>query len=75
MHYSVDLTAKSYHPCMNVYGNTAVKKMRQVNFLRSSIVIIVLKLRFTKQITKKEIKELVMSAPQQKTNIVCIKKK
>ena len=60
---------------MNVYGNTAVKKMRQVNFLRSSIVIIVLKLRFTKQITKKEIKELVMSAPQQKTNIVCIKKK
>jgi hypothetical protein len=60
---------------MNIDGNTAVTKMRQVNFLRHSIIIIVLKLRYTKQITKKEIKGPVMSAPQQQTNMVCKKKK
>ena len=59
---------------MNIDGNTAVTKMRQVNFLRHSIIIIVLKLRYTKQITKKEIKEPVMSA-QQQTSMVCKKKK
>ena len=60
---------------MNIDGNTAVTKMRHVNFLKNSIIIIVLKLRYTKQITKGEIKGPVMSAPQQQTNMVCKKKK
>ena len=42
---------------MHIDGNTAVTKICQVNFLRHSIIVIVLKLLYTKQITKKEIKE------------------